>query len=87
MSLGFVMLCHTALGRAAQVARHWATRGCPVVIHVDKRVRAKAYDRLRADLADLTDIRFLIRYIIILIKSHLHCSFILDTQHLNALFF
>ena len=62
MSLGFVMLCHTALGRAAQVARHWATRGCPVVIHVDKRVRAKAYDRLRADLADLTDIRFSPRF-------------------------
>ena len=62
MSLGFVMLCHTALGRAAQVARHWATRGCPVVIHVDKRVRAKAYERLRADLADLTDIRFSPRF-------------------------
>ena len=62
MSLGFVMLCHTALGRAAQVARHWSTRGCPVVIHVDKRVRAKAYDRLRADLADLTDIRFSPRF-------------------------
>ncbi len=62
MSLGFVMLCHTALGRAAQVARHWATRGCPVVIHVDKRVRAKAYDKLRADLADLTDIRFSPRF-------------------------
>ena len=62
MSLGFVMLCHTALGRAAQVARHWSTRGCPVVIHVDKRVRAKAYDKLRADLADLTDIRFSPRF-------------------------
>ena len=62
MSLGFVMLCHTALGRAAQVARHWATRGCPVVIHVDKRVRAKAYERLRADLADLTNIRFSPRF-------------------------
>ena len=62
MSLGFVMLCHTALGRAAQVARHWSTRGCPVVIHVDKRVRAKAYERLRADLADLTNIRFSPRF-------------------------
>ena len=38
MTVGFVMLCHTALDRAAQVARHWATHGCPVVIHVDKRV-------------------------------------------------
>lgn len=39
MSLGFVMLCHTALDRAAQVARYWATRDCPVVIHADKRTR------------------------------------------------
>ncbi len=38
MTLGFVMLCHTALDRAAEVARHWAERGCPVVIHVDRRV-------------------------------------------------
>jgi hypothetical protein len=30
------MICHTALHRAAQVARHWAERDCPVVIHVDK---------------------------------------------------
>jgi hypothetical protein len=38
VTLGFVMLCHTALDRAAQVARHWAERGCPVVMHVDRRV-------------------------------------------------
>lgn len=63
MSLGFVMLCHTALGRAAQVARHWASRGCPVVIHVDKRVKPKAFDKLRADLADLADIRFSQRFV------------------------
>jgi hypothetical protein len=58
MTVGFVMLCHTALDRAAQVARHWATRGCPVVIHVDKRVRRKAFDALVKALADLSDIRF-----------------------------
>lgn len=63
MSVGFVMLCHTALGRAAQVARHWASRGCPVVIHVDKRVKPKAFDKLRADLADLADIRFSQRFV------------------------
>ena len=43
-TVGFVMLCHTALDRAAQVARHWAERDCPVVIHVDRRVRRRAYD-------------------------------------------
>ena len=53
MTVGIIMLCHTALDRAAQVARHWAERGCPVVIHVDKRVRRRPYDRLRSDLADL----------------------------------
>lgn len=57
-TVGFVMLCHTALERAAQVARHWAERACPVVIHVDKRVEKWNYDRLRADLADLANVRF-----------------------------
>lgn len=62
MTVGFVMLCHTALDRAAQVARHWADRGCPVVIHVDRRVRRAAYDALVADLADVADIRFSARF-------------------------
>ena len=58
MSVGFVMLCHTALDRAAQVARHWAERDCPVVIHVDKRVQPPEYDGLVKDLSDLSNIRF-----------------------------
>jgi len=58
MTVGFVMLCHTALDRAAQVARHWATCGCPVVIHVDRRVKAAAFDRLKRDLEGVADIRF-----------------------------
>lgn len=58
MTVGFVMLCHTALDRAAQVARHWAERGCPVVIHVDRRVKARAFDALRRSLDDVPDIRF-----------------------------
>ncbi len=62
MSVGFVMLCHTALDRAAEVARHWAERDCPVVIHVDKRVKAKAYDGLVSALADLGNVRFSGRY-------------------------
>ncbi|MXQ08309.1 glycosyl transferase [Alphaproteobacteria bacterium GH1-50] len=37
MTVGFVMLAHTALDRAAQVARHLAAHGCPVAIHVDRR--------------------------------------------------
>lgn len=58
MTLGFVMLCHTALDRAEQVARYWATRDCPVVIHVDKRTPNAQVDRLKQDLSDLTNIRF-----------------------------
>ena len=58
MTLGFIMLCHTALDRAAQVARHWAARDCPVVIHVDARVRPKPFQKLRDDLSDLTNVRF-----------------------------
>ena len=58
MSVGIVMLCHTALDRAAEVARHWATRHCPVVIHVDKRVKRRPYDALVRSLADLPNIRF-----------------------------
>ncbi len=58
MTVGFIMLCHTALDRAAQVARHWAGHDCPVVIHVDKRVKRKAYDGLVQALADLPNVSF-----------------------------
>ena len=57
-TLGFVMLCHTALHRAAQVARHLAERDCPVVIHVDGRVTRSAYEAFRRELGDLDRLRF-----------------------------
>lgn len=56
--LGFIMLVHTALDRAAQVARVLAEAGSPVVIHVDARVPARAQEGLTAALADLPDVRF-----------------------------
>ena len=56
------MLCHTALDRAAQVARHWAERGCPVVVHVDKRVTKPAYQGLFDALADLGNVQFSARH-------------------------
>ncbi|THH34701.1 glycosyl transferase [Aliishimia ponticola] len=46
-TLGIVMLVHTALGRAEQVAKHWAAAGCPVVIHVDRKVPKKTVARFR----------------------------------------
>jgi hypothetical protein len=62
MSVGFVMLCHNDLTRAAQVARHWATHDCPVVIHVDRRTKRRAYDDMVRNLAGLDNIRFAPRY-------------------------
>lgn len=53
MSVGFIMLCHTALDRAEQVARFWAEAGAPVVIHVDARVPAAAFAAFRDALAGL----------------------------------
>jgi len=62
MSLGVVMLVHTALGRAEQVARHWASAGCPVVIHVDKSVDKGVRGRFAAALSDIELVRFSKRY-------------------------
>jgi hypothetical protein len=58
MSVGFVMLVHTALDRAEQVARHWARGGCPVVIHVDQNVPQPAYDGFVRNLSDSPTILF-----------------------------
>ncbi|MCA0271958.1 MAG: beta-1,6-N-acetylglucosaminyltransferase [Proteobacteria bacterium] len=62
MTVGFIMMCHTALGRAAEVARHWAEAGCPVVIHVDRRVPREDYDPLVRQLADLDSVSFSPRF-------------------------
>lgn len=53
MSVGFVMLAHDALHRAAEVVRVISAAGCPVAIHVDRRVAAEDYERFEYDIADL----------------------------------
>ena len=58
MTVGFVMLVHTALDRAEQVARHWASHGCPVVIHVDRRVKKDVYQPFVESLSDLDTVIF-----------------------------
>ena len=58
MGVGFIMLCHTAFDRAAQVARHWAERGCPVVIHVDARIHRHGFARMQRLVAGVPGIRF-----------------------------
>ena len=62
MSVGFIMLVHTALDRAAQVARHLASAGSPVVIHVDRRVSDRECQRLRAILRGFDQVHFCDRY-------------------------
>ena len=58
MTVGIVMLVHTALDRAEQVARHWVKGGCPVSIHVDKSVSRSAYAKFESSLADLETVKF-----------------------------
>jgi hypothetical protein len=62
VTVGFAMLVHTALDRAAQVARHWAERDCPVVIHVDKSVSDQRYDDFTSALSALPNVRFCKRH-------------------------
>ncbi|SHG97128.1 beta-1,6-N-acetylglucosaminyltransferase [Cognatishimia maritima] len=58
MTLGVVMLVHTALDRAAQVAKHWAAAECPVVIHVDAKLDRKTFEAFKAQFKDAPRIRF-----------------------------
>ncbi|MEZ5714624.1 MAG: beta-1,6-N-acetylglucosaminyltransferase [Paracoccaceae bacterium] len=61
-SVGIVMLVHTALDRAEQVARHWHRAGCPVVIHCDLTTPGADYRAFRDALADLPDVLFATRH-------------------------
>ena len=56
MRPGFVMLAHEALHRAAQVAQIISEAGCPVVIHVDRRVSDKAYRTFANSVAGLAEV-------------------------------
>ena len=62
MSVGVTILCHTALHRVAQVARHLSAQGCPVVIHVDAAVAQGRVAALQERLADLDTVRFCPRH-------------------------
>ena len=62
MSVGIIMLVHTALHRAEQVARHWAASGCPVVIHVDKSLSKTQYRAFVDALSDVDSVQFSRRY-------------------------
>ena len=62
MSVGIIMLVHTALDRAEQVARHWSAAGCPVVIHVDANVPRKTFKAFSKALEDVPTVRFCRRH-------------------------
>lgn len=62
MTVGIVLLVHEALGRAEQVTRHWVKGGCPVVIHVDKKVPEQTYQDFVEGLSDLKEVTFSKRY-------------------------
>ncbi|MBV0913579.1 DUF5927 domain-containing protein [Anianabacter salinae] len=61
MTVGFCMLVHEALNRAEQVARHWASHGCPVVIHADRRVPKAEFKAFTESLSDLDNVLFCAR--------------------------
>ncbi len=58
MTVGVVMLVHTAFDRAEQMIRHWVAGGCPVVVHVDKKVDAATYTRFVNALSNLEHVHF-----------------------------
>jgi hypothetical protein len=62
MTVGVVMLVHTALDRAEHVIRHWVSGGCPVVVHVDQKVADATYDAFVKALSDLEDVKFSTRH-------------------------
>jgi hypothetical protein len=62
MSLGVLMLVHTAFERAEAVARYWSASGCPVVIHVDRNVPSDRFAAFSTALADDPNILFCRRH-------------------------
>ncbi len=61
-TVGIIMLVHTALDRAEQVASHCTAGGCPVVIHVDRNVDRKTYASFARALADDPLVQFSARH-------------------------
>ena len=61
-TVGIIMLVHTALDRAAEVARHWTASGCPVVVHVDKNVDGATFRNFRQSLAQDPLVKFCKRH-------------------------
>ena len=53
MSVGFVMLAHADLYRAAQVAKLISDAGCPLTVHIDSRVTETLHEAFVSQVAKL----------------------------------
>ena len=62
MGVGFIMLVHQDLDRAAQVAGYWAQRDCAVVIHADIRTNKAEFADMRDRLAQFGNVRLIQRH-------------------------
>ncbi|RED18492.1 DUF5927 domain-containing protein [Pontivivens insulae] len=58
MTVGICILAHDHLYRVEQLARHLATNGCRVAVHIDKRCSDAEFSKLHHALSDLPEILF-----------------------------
>lgn len=58
LQLGVVMLCHEQLRIAARIARHWASAGCPLAVHVDSKVGSHGVRVLRRQLSRFSNVYY-----------------------------
>ena len=62
MTVGVIMLVHTAFNRAEQVIRHWVEGGSPVVVHVDSAVAPESHAAFVARFTDSDRVLFARRF-------------------------
>lgn len=62
MTVGFIILAHQDLDRAAEVAAYLARNDAPVVIHVDARTREDDFNLMKSTLSRHENIRFSKRF-------------------------
>jgi len=58
MTLGVIILAHTALNRTAEIAQYWSDYGCKVAIHIDAKVGPVEFGKLQASVGHLPGIHF-----------------------------
>jgi hypothetical protein len=61
VTVGFVMLSHQRLDRAAQLALHLSRAGCPVAVHVDANAPVAEFTRFAAGMQGVADVSLVAR--------------------------